>query len=417
MSTPEPRGVSLLQQQQQRESAASSAGNGRSSDKPSTSGQEDSSHQSTDTGAAGRSWVGWLLGYSAVPQPSTSASQGDGETQQQVQQPSELSDNRQQRHEEHAESLSAVAGLRADLPGAAVTASNVSRRAINGRVALPANISALPGSLVSPSSPALTKMFLNTSAGSGSLANAKAACWLVAEHAWRLLESGHLASLSQLVQASSFLPFGGLSGLMKQHRDSPYAASGCTGQAASELLKCVTRAVSELPVWTSEEVEMCAVAVERLCREVGAVGWAVAMAVVLVDATTVTAFKQEQPEVWAEFVQLLYGDTSLSYLWEIVEVLTDGVEGEQGSPVLGIEAAGVRTSGRMQGGAKRSIDEAAVVKPYALSGKFAASVGQVELRSLSVARGNNEIEEVSQQSTPRGAIPGPRAGEVSILRM
>ncbi|GLC73770.1 hypothetical protein PLESTF_001417100 [Pleodorina starrii] len=444
---PQPTQQEQEQQQQPREAASgAAAASGPASEKPSTSAPEGASQQAGD-GGGGRTWLGWLLGYSADPVPDAGGGQGDQQHHQQQQGQQERSDaakqplepeKLQQQQQQSAEPLPvapdpdfAPAVVAPNSSAAAAAAAPGLSRSQHGRMGLPPNSPARVGGLAAaaPGSPALAQMLMaaSASAASGSAANAanaKAACGLVAEHAWRLLENGHLAALGQLVEASSFLP-GGLAGLMRQHRDSPYAARGCAAHSARELLQAVTRAVSELPVWTGEAVEMCAVAVEALCREVGAVAWAVAMAVVLVDAATVTAFRKEQPVEWGEFVQALHADTSLSYLWDIVGVLSEGVEapdaraGEQsrrgGDREAEAEGAGT-SAAREQQGEGGGADEAA--GGYALSGKFAANVGHVELRSVTVApTSSSEIEEVSQQSTPQAAaIPVPRAGAVSIAR-
>ncbi|GIL70747.1 hypothetical protein Vretifemale_1461 [Volvox reticuliferus] len=411
-----------LQEQQQQQPAVASE---QPSQKPSILQPGESSQQSG--GGGGRTWLGWLLGYSADPEPSTSEPENGAERQQ-----------LQQESAQHFAVAPDPEGAPFSAPASAPPASHTAGaaraqeglQAAGGRVPLAPNSPAQAGSLVAPSSPALAQILLGAglSGDAASAANAKAACGLVAEHAWRLLEAGHLAALGQLLQTSSFLP-GGLTGLMTQHRDSPYAARGCAVCVAHELLKCLTRAVSELPVWSSEAVEMCAVDVERLCREVGAVAWAVAMAVVLVDAATVTAFKQEQPVVWAEFVQLLHADNSLSYLWDIVEVLTDGVENaakavEQGragqapeasTGITGITERDQRQGGGTGGTSDSGVASAAAASAYA-SGIFAASAGHVEVRPLSIGRPNSEIEEISQQGTPTAVIPGPHAAEVSISR-
>jgi hypothetical protein len=66
---------------------------------------------------------------------------------------------------------------------------------------------------------------------------------------------------------------------------TPYAHAPCA--LGSGLHRAQALAVAELPVWSSEEVEALAVAVAGLCREVGAVSWAVALGVILVDTPTI----------------------------------------------------------------------------------------------------------------------------------
>ncbi len=142
-------------------------------------------------GAGQRSWLGWFLGYSpeaqpaAPPEPSPPSPPGTGE---------------------------APAGEPVAQPSGSPPAA---RRP-------PAAAEAAP------------------SLSAGSAATARAACGLVAEHAWALLEAGHLGSLGQLGAAAAFLP-GGLAGLMAAHRDSGYAAKGCGAHSPLGLLTSLVR--------------------------------------------------------------------------------------------------------------------------------------------------------------------------------
>ncbi|PNH03537.1 Protein RIC1, partial [Tetrabaena socialis] len=289
--------------------------------------------------AASRSWLGWLLGYGSPaagggpPQPQEPKREARQEAPAGVGSapdpegapPGPATLRVQQTLALLGDTAAASAAAKATLPGSPARSSPGSGTPGGGGAAAAATmlLSGTPG----------------VSAGAAGAATARSACRLVAEHAWGLLESGHLAALGQLAQASSFLP-GGLSGLMNAHRDGHYASRGCAAHTALELLTALALAVSELPVWSSEEVERCAVAVSALCRTVGAVAWAVALAVLLVDAATVTAFRSQQPDVWAQFVGMLHADAHFSYLWDIVEVLS-GAEAEAQGPAAPTGATGV----------------------------------------------------------------------------
>ena len=178
--------------------------------------------------------------------------------------------------------------------------------------------------------------------------------------------------------------------------------------------------MNELPVWSSDEVERSAVAVAALCREVGAVAWAVALAVLLVDGTTVAAFREQQPAVWASFVQMLHADVTFSYLWDILEVLSgaaDGggqeeglaaaVEGLQlGAPGGQAEGAGLLGSEAFAAQAEAEAMEevaagvgAGVMGPGTGGLQLTASAGRVELRPLGLAGGLGEIQAVQEERT------------------
>ncbi len=184
--------------------------------------------------------------------------------------------------------------------------------------------------------------------------------------------------------------------------------------------------MNELPVWSSEEVERSAAAVAALCREVGAVAWAVALAVLLVDGATVAAFREQQPAVWASFVQMLHADVTFSYLWDILEVLSGAADGEAGvaagggPQALAVAVEGLQLGSQGEGveGLPRSeayveqvvVEEVASPSEAADAGdnaaavaaaglQLSASAGRVELRPLrpageAAAGGIQVIQEV-----------------------
>ncbi len=350
-----------------------------------TQGQQQQQQQSQQQQGAdqqgGRSWLGWLLGYSA-PQPSKQ------QQEPQPQQPTGAGDpsssagdspitgtpHAASRVQHTLASLGDTSTHRLTAPGAAPSPSRTSGAA---PTAPTTTSTALPPDLL------LATSAIASAAGPSAAATTTSACKLVAEHAWALLQSGHLAALGQLLHAASFLP-GGLAALMSAHRDGEYASGGCAAHTPLDLLSALELAVAELPVWSSEEVEGCAVAVAGLCRAVGAVAWAVALAVMLVDATTVTAFREQEPAAWAHFVSLMHTDENLSYLWDIVQVLS-GEGGEEQQLPAGWVGGGGGSAGEAQGQG------------------VSATVGQVEVRALGGERaavGGRGGSEGGRQQTP-----------------
>lgn len=318
--------------------------------------QQQSQQQQGGDQQSGRTWLGWLLGYSA-PQPSKpeppqqppgagdpSSSAGDS--------PATGTPHATSRVQHTLALLGDTSTHRLTAPGGAPSPSRAP-----GAATAATTTSALPPDLL------LATSAIASAAGPSAAATTTSACKLVAEHAWALLQSGHLAALGQLLHAASFLP-GGLAALMSAHRDGEYASGGCAAHTPLDLLSALELAVAELPVWSSEEVEGCAVAVAGLCRAVGAVAWAVALAVMLVDATPVTAFREQEPAAWAHFVSLMHTDENLSYLWDIVQVLSGEGGEEQQLPVTGWAAGGGGSAGEAQGQG------------------LSATVGQVEVRAL-----------------------------------
>ncbi|KXZ55895.1 hypothetical protein GPECTOR_2g1446 [Gonium pectorale] len=372
-----------------REASDSHAGGKRPSKAEGTDGE--ATPAASGNAQGGRTWLGWLLGYGSGPSAAAADAPGAKEEHEQPQ----------------SQQADATTSSVSDLEGPPVlpSVSRVQQTLAmlgdtgppgQGRLPLPGNPSLAASGVAAaaagaPGSPALAQMLLAAGAPSSSAVTARSACKLVAEHAWSLLESGHLMALGQLAQASAFLPCG-LSGLMVQHRDSAYAQSGCASHAPLELLSALALAVSELPVWSSEEVEAVAAAVAALCREVGAVAWAVALAVLLVDASTVTAFRHAQPALWAQFVSMLHADGTFVYLWDIVEVLSG--EAEDAAMAAAAAAAAAAVEGQRSGagmvrksGAEEADDEGADVGPLSAAlraaGGLNASVGHVEVRQLS----------------------------------
>ena len=249
-------------------------------------------------GAGGRSWFGWLLGYSDQAQQGASSSGGGAAASQDGgkdggagQGPAEGTTPGAAL--ESAPSGASVATARLQQTLAAQLGPTASGGSASGGSALgsaepsvgsairgparsggaaglvgPVGSGGSVGSAVAPSSPSLVAML--ASAASGSAATAKAACRLVAEHAWALLESGHLAALAQLLAAAAFLP-GGLAGIMEQHRDSHYAARGCGTHTALELLAAL------VSVWarrgTAGSVPATFPALSPSLRAFGACDW------------------------------------------------------------------------------------------------------------------------------------------------
>ena len=83
-------------------------------------------------------------------------------------------------------------------------------------------------------------------------------------------------------------------------------------------------------MWNSEEIEVAALAMQGVVKALGASAWLVALSVLLCDVPEVACFRDSMPHVWADFVAQLKADKSFAYLYEIVDLLCGGQQGEGG---------------------------------------------------------------------------------------
>lgn len=269
-----------------------------------------------------QSWVGWMLGYGTSTQTDASANG--------VSSP--------------PPTTSAHHPLSISPPGASdtppPTAPGPSSPPPAASTALRASSS---GSLTSPFQP-------------DHLSPAFSARRIVADDAWDMLHSGRLCDLVRLQAAVCFLP-GGLKQIMEEGRlnramlrrasssssrptspiltpnPSPRQSevqgglgngAGAAEISAVELLSSLALAVEELPVWSGPDVEAEAHEAHALVRNLPgpeAASWSLALAVLLADATEVQAFKARQQKAWTNFVSLLKGDPTFSYMYDLVDLV------------------------------------------------------------------------------------------------
>jgi hypothetical protein len=186
----------------------------------------------------------------------------------------------------------------------------------------------------------------------------RAACELIGDHAWSLLEAGQLAALAQLSTATNALP-AGLSGIMAKAQPGvltlpslsifaftsiPPAAPSvdpCPPITPSSLLSCLGVCAQQLPVWNGEVYEEDAVAVRDLVATLGERGtaWALALSVITVHSPGILHFRHEYESVWIQFVADVKIDPTYSFLHHCVEMLSDSAEGASLSNGLSASAA------------------------------------------------------------------------------
>uniref|UniRef100_A0A7S3VPD9 Uncharacterized protein n=1 Tax=Dunaliella tertiolecta TaxID=3047 RepID=A0A7S3VPD9_DUNTE len=126
--------------------------------------------------------------------------------------------------------------------------------------------------------------------------------------------------------ASSFmlLPMCACAGLMRAHRPYPSGApSTGTGEVTSlELLSILRMVAHEYPLWHCPSLELEARTALEVAQAVNTVAWVVPLAVMLASHAEVQSFIGSRPQVWRDFVGLVKGDDSLSWLHEDVELMS-----------------------------------------------------------------------------------------------
>jgi hypothetical protein len=266
------------------------------------------------------SWLSWFWGGSAAPEPPKPEEQQQKAVAQL--QGSGKQPDRAALTARRSASLDHTTSQLTPAPSARATGSRRSSAAGNGT---------------------LLRQDTFDSAASEAMTPGVHACQLVADHAWQLLEQGHLGALAQLQQAMSFLS-GGLLRLMRCFMD-PAAELTAAGDTSSvDLLSALSSAVRELPVWENEAVEGNALRVLEVCQALGMEAWTLAIGVLLVDMSVVLPFREAHPQVWAAFAEQLQADQSFYFLHEIVDVLTQAPVPGPGS-VSPVAAAVVVHSG------------------------------------------------------------------------